>query len=61
MPRTTAPPTIGDTPAMRAGEAIRASRSPGTPRIVPMDTTGLDGASRTASAPASAAVTAERA
>ncbi len=57
MPRTTAPPTIGATPAMRAGEDSSAFRSPGTPRIVPTDTTGLDGASRTASAAAKASVT----
>ena len=42
---------------MRAGEASSASPQPGTPRIVPIDTTGLDGASSTASAAANASAT----
>ena len=57
MPRTTAPPTIGETPTTRPRVARSASRMPGTPRIVPIDTTGLDGASRTASAVANASTT----
>ena len=44
MPRTGAPPTIGDTPTTGAGVVRSASRIPGTERIVPIDTTGFDGA-----------------
>ena len=39
------------------GVANSASRSPGTPRIVPIDTTGFEGASSTASAAAKASAT----
>ena len=43
MPRTGAPPMIGDTPTTGPGAGVTASRIPGTPRIVPMETTGLLG------------------
>ncbi len=57
MPRTGAPPTIGDSPTTGAGEATRASRRPGTASTVPMLTTGLDGGSSTRSAVANASST----
>ena len=56
-PRTGALPITGETPTTGAGVARIASRMPGTARIVPIDTTGLDGAISTRSAPAMAAST----
>ena len=50
MPRTGAPPTIGETPTTAPASRGRASRMPGTARIVPIETTGLDGGKRTTSA-----------
>ena len=41
---------IPDTPTTGALVVARASRTPGTPRIVPTDTTGLDGGTSTRSA-----------
>ena len=55
MPRTGAPPMIGDTPTTVFWRT--ASAIPGTARMVPMLTTGLDGGSRTASAAAIASRT----
>src|SRR5215469_7320836 len=55
MPRTGAPPMIGDTPTTVFARI--ASAIPGTARIVPMLTTGLDGGSTTTSASASASST----
>src|SRR5436309_1214510 len=54
MPRTGAPPMIGDTPTTFAGPDTSASRSGATARIGAIDTTGLLGATRTTSASASA-------
>ena len=48
---------MGERPTTRAGVARRASRMPGTPRIVPTDTTGLDGGTMTTSASAIASST----
>ena len=48
MPRTGAPPMIGETPTTVF--ARTASAMPGTARMVPMLTTGLDGGNRTKSA-----------
>src|SRR3954468_22814931 len=56
-PRTGAPPTIGDTPITGAWAAASAGRIPGTLRIVPIETTGLDGAIRIRSASPIAAST----
>ncbi len=50
MPRTGFPPMIGERPTTPASVRRSASRTPGTDSTVPIDTTGLDGASRTASA-----------
>ena len=50
IPRSGRPPTIGDSPTTLARVSRRASRTPGTSSRVPMLTTGLDGASSTASA-----------
>src|SRR5215510_10741607 len=55
MPRTGAPPMIGDTPTTVLARI--ASAIPGTARMVPMLTTGLDGGSRTTSASVMAAST----
>src|SRR5205085_2753597 len=49
-PRTGRPPTSGDTPTTGARVPRRASRTPGTPRMMPIDTTGLLGGTRTTSA-----------
>ena len=57
MPRTGAPPTIGETPTIRAEADPSASRIPGTERMVPIDTTGFDGATRIADADAIASRT----
>ena len=57
MPRTWLPPTIGERPTTGALVARSASRSPGTPRIVPTETTGFDGGSSTTSASAIASRT----
>ena len=48
MPRTGAPPMIGETPTTVL--AATAARMPGTARIVPTLTTGLDGGRITTSA-----------
>src|ERR1022692_3426676 len=48
MPRTGAPPMIGETPTTVL--ALTASAMPGTARMMPMLTTGFDGGSRTKSA-----------
>ena len=55
IPRTGAPPMIGDTPTTVLARI--ASAIPGTARIVPMLTTGLDGGIRITSAPAIASST----
>src|SRR5579875_1082842 len=55
MPRTGAPPMIGDTPTTVL--ALTASLMPGTVRIGPMLTTGLDGGNSTTSAAAIASST----
>ena len=62
MPRTAAPAMIGETPTMGARPAgddepalSTASCMPGMLRIVPIDTTGFDGATSTTSAAANAA------
>ncbi len=57
MPRTGAPPTIGDSPTTGAAVSRTAASMPGTARIVPMLTTGLDGGSSTTSAVAIASST----
>ena len=57
MPRTGAPAMIGETPTTGADAVDKASRMPGTDRMVPMLTTGLDGGSSTTSAAASASIT----
>ena len=41
---------IGETPTTGAGPVISASRMSPRPRIVPIDTTGFDGATSTTSA-----------
>src|SRR3712207_8198144 len=46
MPRTGAPPMMGETPTTGARVPRIASRIPGTDRMVPIDTTGLLGGSR---------------
>ena len=51
MPRTGWPPMIGETPTTGASVAARAARTPGTASTGPMETTGLEGASTTTSAP----------
>ena len=50
MPCTWSAPMIPETPTTGAAVATRASRMPGTPRIVPTETTGLDGGTSTRSA-----------
>ena len=50
IPRTGAPPMIGDSPTTGARAARSAVRMPGTARMVLIDTTGLDGAIRISSA-----------
>ena len=50
MPRTGAPPMIGDTPTTGAGPFATASRRPGTASTGAMLTTGLLGATSTTSA-----------
>ena len=57
MPRTGAPPTIGDRPITGAAVARRASAIPGTARITPIETTGLLGGRSTTSASDSASRT----
>ena len=57
MPRTTLPPMIGETPTTGAGACGGASRMPGTDTIVPIETTGFDGATSTRSAPTMASTT----
>ncbi len=57
MPRTGAPPMIGDTPTTGAEHDTNADRIPGTDRIAPIDTTGFDGGSSTTSAAAMASST----
>ncbi len=55
MPRTGAPPITGETPTTVL--AATASAMPGTARMMPMLTTGLDGGNSTKSASAIAAST----
>ena len=50
MPRSTAPPITGLTPTTGAGVERSAARIPGTARIAPTETTGLEGATTTRSA-----------
>ncbi len=57
MPRTGAPPTMGERPTTGAAAAAIASRMPGTARMVPTETTGLDGGKRITSAAAIASST----
>ena len=57
MPRTGAAPMIGDRPTTGRRRRPQRSRMPGTPRIVPIDTTGLLGAISTMSASAIASAT----
>src|SRR3954451_22490180 len=57
IPATGAPPTIGLTPVTTARQAETASRMPGTARIGPIETTGLDGQIIMTSAPAIASAT----
>ena len=57
MPRTTLPPMIGETPTTGACVWRIASRMPGTDTIVPIETTGFDGATSTRSAPTMASTT----
>ena len=57
MPRTCSPATMGERPTTGAGVARSASRTPGTARIVPTDTTGFDGGRITTSAPSIASST----
>ncbi len=57
MPRTGAPPMIGESPTTGAEAAATASRMPGTARMVPIETTGLDGGKRMTSASARASST----
>src|SRR5215218_9141799 len=57
-PLSARPPTMGLTATLGAGEEASASRIPGTARIGPMLTTGLEGQNTTRSAPASASRTA---
>ncbi len=47
MPRTWSPATTGESPTTGADVARRASRTPGTPRIVPTETTGFEGGTST--------------
>ena len=49
-PRTGIPPMSGETPTTGAALPRNASRTPGTPRMMPIDTTGLLGGSSTTSA-----------
>ena len=55
MPRTGAPPMIPETPTTVFAET--AALMPGTARIGPMDTTGLEGGNSTKSASAIASST----
>ena len=48
---------IPETPTTGAAVARSASRTPGTPRIVPTETTGFDGGTSTTSASAIASST----
>ena len=57
MPRTWLPPMMGERPTTGACVATSASRTRGTPRMVPTETTGLDGGSRTRSASVIASIT----
>ena len=57
IPRTWVSPTMGERPTTGAAVAVSASRMPGTPRIVPTETTGLDGGRMTRSASAIASST----
>ncbi len=57
MPRTGASPTIGDSPITGTPASAIASRMPGTARMVPTETTGLDGGKRITSASAIASRT----
>ena len=49
MPRTWSSPMIPETPTTGALVETSASRTPGTPRMVPTETTGLDGGTSTRS------------
>ena len=51
-PSTGAPPMIGVTATQSARRAATAARTPGTPRMVPIETTGLEGQITIASASA---------
>src|SRR4029079_16023396 len=57
MPRTWSPPTMPDSPTTGADVARSTSRTPGTPRIGPTDTIGLDGGTITRSASVIASMT----
>ena len=57
IPRTGAPPMMGETPTTGPAAARSASRMPGMARIGAIETTGLLGASSTASALVRASVT----
>ena len=57
MPRTWVPPMIGERPTTGARVLRNASRTRGTLRIVPTDTTGLDGGNSTRSASVIASMT----
>ena len=50
MPRTWSWPMMPETPTTGAFVAVNASRMPGTPRIVPTETTGFEGGTSTTSA-----------
>ncbi len=56
-PRTAWPPMMGDTAATRASRPSIAARIPGTARIGPIETNGLDGAMTTTRADSSASTT----
>ncbi|CAM5732030.1 hypothetical protein SALBM311S_01588 [Streptomyces alboniger] len=57
MPRTGASPTMGERPTTGTPASAIASRIPGTARMVPTETTGLDGGNSTTSASAIASST----
>ena len=57
MPRRWWPPTMGERPTTRARVDTSASRTRGTPRMVPTETTGLLGGTITRSASVIASMT----
>ena len=57
MPRTTAPPMMGETPTTERPRRAEQPRMPGIATTVPIDTTGFDGASTMTSASAMASST----